>query len=151
MKNVPENNSENCFKMNMSSFLMNLMLLCQCVSNALLALFHQPFGGGGGTAYTDGKLLVLSQGILEGLQGIDFSRTIYHIGLCVRAGTLLKECPPIAALSSANEQNDVVVAGKIADMGNTVGYLSADGVGKGESSRGRYVCLNILHDLPEAF
>ena len=135
--------------MNMSSFLMILMSLCHRVGDALLALFHQPFGGGGGAADADGELLVLLHRILEGLKRIDFCGTVYHIGLRVRACTFLEERPSVAALAAADEEDNVVAAGKVADVGDAVGHLSANGVGVGEGSRGGYVCLNVLHNLPE--
>ena len=52
---------------------------------------------------------------------------------------------PVAALATADEKNDIVVGCEVADMGHTVGHLSADGVGKCKGCCGGDVLLYVFY------
>lgn len=93
------------------------------------ALLHEPFGCGGGSADADALCTVEPAGIDVG-GGLD------EMGAGIDATAFGKEDSAVAALAACHEEYDVVTTGKVADIGDAVGYLTTDGVVVGEVGGG---------------
>ena len=108
------------------------------------AIFHQPFGGGGGT--TD----AYAAGAFEPF-GLDGGRTVDQVALGVDLLTGGVEDLAVAALESADEDDDVVASSKFLNVGQSVGYLTADGIEGTELCRSLDVLGDVVDDLAESF
>lgn len=84
-------------------------------------LLHKPLRRGGGSA--DAYAL----GVFKPAT-VDVGRCFDKMGVGIDLKTFVVEHPSVARLAAADEEDDVVVAGKVANVGNTVGHLTADGV-----------------------
>lgn len=80
-----------------------------------------------------------------------FLRLVDEVGVGVYLFTFLKQDFPIGAFAAANEENEIVCCRKFTDVRHTVGYLPANGVEVFKGGFGRYVFLDIFHNLPELF
>ena len=108
----------------------------------VLHLGHQPAGGRGGAADAD-ALFSLEPG------GVDFGEVGDHVRLGVDLQALAEEHAAVGTLLAADEEHEVVAPGKLADVGDAVGYLSADGVERLETAVGFQV-LDFVDDVAEA-
>ena len=68
------------------------------------------------------------------------------MGVGVDALALAKEHLAVAALTAADEEDEVVAGGKLRDALHAVGHGTADGVERAEGGRGGYVAADILND-----
>lgn len=62
---------------------------------------------------------------------------------------LVEEHLAVAALAAADKEDDIVVLGKLGDVGHAVGHLAADRVKTAEGCRGGDVALNVVDDAVE--
>ena len=112
------------------------------LENGIAALFHEPAGGGGGTADADGvdalePLWLYLLGILD------------EVGVGIHAQTLVVEYLAVRALAATDEEDEVVLGGKLRDVGHAVGHGAADGVETLEGGLGGDVRLDIIDDAME--
>ena len=87
----------------------------------ITTLFHEPFGRGGST--TDAYCL----DAFEPLR-IYFIRTLNEMGVRIDAQAFVEQHLSITALSATDEKDQVVTAGKVRDVGHSIGDITADGV-----------------------
>ena len=89
--------------------------------NEVATLFHQPFGGTGGTtdAYGLYPLYPFHVNLIGGL---------YLMAVGIHAQTFLEQHLAIAALMAAHKKDKVVAGCKACNVRHAVGYLTADGV-----------------------
>lgn len=102
-------------------------------------LFHKPFWGAGGTANAD------AVDAFEPFR-IDIIGTFDEIGVRILRLAGIEEHLAVAALSSGDEEDEVVLGGEGADVWHTVGNLSADGVEGAERRIGGDMLLDIVDD-----
>ena len=107
-------------------------------------LFHQPFGGGSGP--TDAYALSVVKPCRVYLFG-----TIYDMCIRVYAEAFAEEDFSIRTFLATYEEDYVVRGGKLADVGDAVGHLSADGVVILKGYVGRDVLLDVCHDALKLF
>ena len=107
-------------------------------------LFHQPFWGG--SSPTDAYALSIVKPCWVYLFG-----TIYDMCIRVYAEAFAEEDFSIRAFLATYEEDYVVRGGKLADVGDAVGHLSADGVVILEGYVGRDVLLDVCHDALKLF
>ena len=107
-------------------------------------LFHQPFGGGSGS--TDAYALSVVKPCRVYLFG-----TINDVCIRVDAEAFAEEDFPIRAFLATYEEYYVVRGGKLADVGDAVGHLSADGVVILKGYVGRDVLLDVCYDALKLF
>ena len=107
------------------------------VGDGIAALFHQPLWRAGGSADANSA---------DSLQpsGVDFLRTLDKVAVWIYAVALAEEHFAIAALASADKEDEVVACGKLGDVRHTVGYRAADGVEASERSCGCDVPTGLL-------
>ena len=91
------------------------------IQDGVATLLHEPAGGGGGTTDADGldtlkPLRLYLLGILD------------EMGVRVHAQTLIIEHLAVRALSTTDKEDEVVLRGKLRDIGHAVGHRTADGV-----------------------
>lgn len=105
----------------------------------LCYLFHEPFWCAGGAADADA---------VDAFEpfGIDIVGTFDEVGVRVLRLAGIEEHLAVAALSSGDEEDEVVLGGEGADVWHTVGNLSADGVEGAERCLWGYMLLNIADD-----
>ena len=84
-------------------------------------LFHEPLGRGGCSA--DANRLHTLQPL-----GIDFFGTLDEVAVGVDAPALVEEHLAIAALVTADEEDEVVAGSKLRDVRHAVGNASTDGI-----------------------
>ena len=120
----------------MSGFPVALLL------QGVTALLHEPFGGAGGAADADGM-------DAEEPGGVDFLRAFYEVTVGIYAQALVEEHLAVGTLAAADEEHQIVAAGKLRDVGHAVGNGTADGVEAAEGGVGRDVLLDILDDAVE--
>ena len=73
----------------------------------------------------------------------------YLMAAGVDRQALMEEDFPIGTLSPAYKNYQVVLAGKLCDVGHPVGYLPANGIEAAEGSCGSDVLLDIVGDTME--
>ena len=105
----------------------------------LFALFHQPFGGGGGAADAY-RLAILDEREVYLVAALDV------VGVGVGLQALLIQHLAVAALAAAHEEYEVVWGGKGADVGQAIWYLTADGVVVAKLYIGGDALLDGLYD-----
>ena len=104
--------------------------------------FHQPFRGGGSSTNADGG------GFCQ--QGsVYFFRAVYQVRVGVHLLAFAEQHLAVGALLAADEEYQIVRGGKLTDIRNAVGYLTADGVVVFEGCVGRDVLFDILYDALE--
>ena len=105
-------------------------------------LFHQPLGSGGGAADAYG-------GGFGQQRAVYFLGAVYQVRVGVHLLAFAEQHLAVGAFLAADEEYQVVRGGKLADVGDAVGYLPADGVVVFEGGLGRDVLLDVLHDAAE--
>lgn len=118
---------------------------CSLPSNLeyrLAAIFHQPFRRGSGAANTDTARAIEPFPTKR-------RRRVYEISTGIDATAGLKENAAVAAFEATHEDDDIVAHGKIADIRQAIGHLSADGVVGTECGRRLDVRRDIVHNLAE--
>ena len=112
------------------------------LENGIAALFHEPAGGGGGTADADGVDALEPLGLY--LLGI-----LNEVGVGIHAQTLVVEHLAVRTLATTDEEDEVVLGGKLRDVGHAVGNGAADGIEALEGGLGGDVRLDIVDDAME--
>ena len=110
----------------------------------LAAIFHEPFGCGGGAADAYAAHFALEP------FGADILGIIHLVrgGINLAAG--FAEHAAVAAFLSADEDDHIVAGCKGADIRQAVGHLAADGVEVAELGRGLDALADVVHHLAEA-
>ena len=112
------------------------------LEDGVAALLHEPARGAGGTADADGL------DVLQPL-GLDFLGILDEVAVGVDAQTLVEEHLAVGALAATDEEDEVVLGGKLRDVGHAVGHGAADGVEALEGGLGRDMRLDIVDDAME--
>ena len=107
--------------------------------NGIPALFHQPFWRTGSSADAYGLGLVKPA-------EVDLLRTLDLMAVGVDGEALVEEYLAVAALAAADKEDNIVVLGKLGDVGHAVGHLTTDGVEAAEGRRGGNVVLDVVDD-----
>ena len=110
--------------------------------DGIAALLHEPAGGGGGTTDADG-LDALKPG------GLYLLRVLDEVAVGIDAQTLVEEHLAVGTLTATDEEDKVVLRGKLRDVGHTVGHITADGVEALEGGIWRDVRLDVVDDAVE--
>ena len=104
---------------------------------------HEPAGGGGSSADTYALFSFEPCGVY-------FADVGNESGLGIDLQAFSEKHPSVGALFPANEQDKVVSAGKLPDIGNAVGDLPTDGVERFELSIG-FQLFYLVDDVAETF
>ena len=104
---------------------------------------HEPAGGGGSSADTYALFSFEPSGVY-------FADVGNESGLGIDLQAFSEKHPSVGTLFPANEQDKVVSAGKLPDIGNAVGDLPTDGVERFELSIG-FQLFYLVDDVAEAF
>ena len=110
--------------------------------DGIAALLHEPAGGGGGTTDADG-LDALKPG------GLYLLRVLDEVAVGIDAQALVEEHLAVGTLAATDEEDKVVLRGKLRDVGHTVGHITADGVEALEGGIWRDVRLDVVDDAVE--
>lgn len=110
--------------------------------DGISTLLHQPFWRTGGSADAYGLCLVKPA-------EVDFLGALDLMAVGVDGEALVEEHLAVAALAAADKEDDIVVLGKLGDVGHAVGHLAADRVETAEGCRGGDVALNVVDDAVE--
>ena len=86
--------------------------LCQ-LPDGVAALFHEPAGGGGGSADAD-ALDAFEPG------GFDLVNILDEVGVGIDAQTLVVEHLAVGTLTPADEEDEVVAGGELRDVRHTL-------------------------------
>lgn len=120
-------------------FLQQSCSLSLLLLDSLLNLLHQPLrGGGGATDAYGGNTLQQAE--------VNLGRIVDEVRVGVDTEAFVEEYLAVTALLAADEENQVVGGGKLADVGDAVGYLAADGIVVLKADVGRDVRLDILYN-----
>ena len=110
--------------------------------DGIAALLHEPARGGGGAADADGVDALEPLGLY--LLGI-----LNEVGVGIHAQTLVVEHLAVRTLATTDEEDEVVLGGKLRDVGHAVGNGAADGIEALEGGLGGDVRLDIVDDAME--
>ena len=110
--------------------------------DGVAALLHQPPRRGGRTTYSDGLDTV------EPLL-LDLVRILDQTSVGVYAQALVEEHLTVRALAPADEEDEIVLGGKLRDVRHTVGHVTADGVEALEDGSRGDMRLDIVDDAVE--
>ena len=116
--------------------------LLPLTSNCVTALFHQPLRSAGGATNAD-SLDAFEPG------GVYLLRSLDEVRVGIETLTLVEEHFAVAALTTADKEDEVVAGGKLRDVGHAVGDGAADGVEALEGGCGGDVRLDIVDDAVE--
>lgn len=116
--------------------------LLPLTSNCVTALFHQPLRSAGGATNAD-SLDAFEPG------GVYLLRSLDEVRVGIDTLTLVEEHFAVAALTTADKENEVVAGGKLRDVGHAVGDGATDGVEALEGGCGGDVRLDIVDDAME--
>lgn len=115
----------------------------QLVADGLFAFFHEPFGCGRCAA--NAYCAAVAQQVV-----VDFVCAVDYIRVGVDGTALSEEHPAVGAFFTADEEDSIVLSGKLSDVLHAVCGLSADSVVVAERCVGIHAFAYFVYYLTEA-